>query len=47
MIARHAGSIINLGSMSGLIVNRPQVKNALGQCQHLLAGIGYASGGYP
>ncbi len=24
MIARHTGSIINLGSMSGLIVNRPQ-----------------------
>jgi galactitol 2-dehydrogenase (L-tagatose-forming) len=24
MIARHSGSIINLGSMSGLIVNRPQ-----------------------
>src|SRR4249919_1871304 len=24
MIARRAGSIINLGSMSGLIVNRPQ-----------------------
>src|ERR1700686_4312104 len=24
MIARHTGSIINLGSMSGLIINRPQ-----------------------
>ena len=24
MIARHSGSIVNLGSMSGLIVNRPQ-----------------------
>ena len=25
----------------------PQVKNALGECQHVLAGTGYASGGYP
>jgi hypothetical protein len=27
--------------------NAPQVKNAMGKCQHLMAGIGYGSGGYP
>ena len=31
----------------GLNPNSPVVKNAIHTCQHLLAGIGYASGGYP
>ena len=31
----------------GLNTNSPVVKNAMHTCQHLLAGIGYASGGYP
>jgi len=34
-------------TMPGVNQDAPQVKNALGQCHHLLAGIGYASGGYP
>jgi hypothetical protein len=33
--------------MPGVNQNAPQVKNAMGQCQHVMAGIGYASGGYP
>jgi hypothetical protein len=31
----------------GLNTNSPVVKNAMHTCQHFLAGIGYASGGYP
>ena len=31
----------------GVNQNAPQVKNVLQKCQHLLAGIGYGSGGYP
>jgi hypothetical protein len=31
----------------GLNTNAPVVKNAMHTCQHLLAGIGYASGGFP
>jgi hypothetical protein len=31
----------------GLNTNSPVVKNAMHTCQHLLAGIGYASGGFP
>ena len=31
----------------GVNQNAPQVKNAQQKCQHLLAGIGYGSGGYP
>jgi hypothetical protein len=27
--------------------NSPTVKTAMNSCQHLMAGIGYASGGYP
>jgi hypothetical protein len=34
-------------SMPGVDQNAPQVKAALKKCQHLMAGIGYASGGYP
>ena len=33
--------------MPGIDQNSPRVKDAMGTCQHLLAGIGYASGGYP
>jgi hypothetical protein len=33
--------------MPGVNQDSPQVKNALSRCQHLLAGIGYGSGGYP
>jgi hypothetical protein len=33
--------------MPGVDQNSPQVKRAVDRCQHLLAGIGYASGGYP
>jgi hypothetical protein len=33
--------------MPGINQNSPLVKNAMGTCQHLLAGIGYGSGGYP
>jgi hypothetical protein len=31
----------------GINTNSPVVKNAMHRCQHLLAGIGYGSGGYP
>jgi hypothetical protein len=31
----------------GINTNSPVVENALNRCQHLLAGIGYGSGGYP
>jgi hypothetical protein len=31
----------------GIDTNSPVVKNAMHKCQHLLAGIGYGSGGYP
>ena len=31
----------------GINTNSPVVENAMNKCQHLLAGIGYASGGYP
>jgi hypothetical protein len=31
----------------GINTDSPVVKNAMSKCQHLLAGIGYASGGYP
>jgi hypothetical protein len=31
----------------GVDTNSPVVKNAINKCQHLLAGIGYGSGGYP
>jgi hypothetical protein len=31
----------------GINTNSPVVKNAMHTCQHLLAGIGYATGGYP
>ena len=31
----------------GINTNSPVVKNAMNKCQHLLAGIGYGSGGYP
>ena len=31
----------------GINTNSPVVKNAMKTCQHLLAGIGYGSGGYP
>ncbi len=31
----------------GVNTNSPVVKNAMNKCQHLLAGIGYGSGGYP
>ena len=31
----------------GVNTNSPVVKNATHRCQHLLAGIGYGSGGYP
>jgi hypothetical protein len=34
-------------SMPGVSQNAPQVKSALASCQHLIAGIGYGSGGYP
>jgi hypothetical protein len=34
-------------SMPGVNQNAPQVKAALNKCQHLMAGIGYAAGGYP
>lgn len=34
-------------SMPGVDQNAPQVRTATRRCQHLLAGIGYASGGYP
>jgi hypothetical protein len=33
--------------MPGIDQDSPRVKDAMGTCQHLLAGIGYASGGYP
>lgn len=33
--------------MPGVDQNAPQVESAMHACQHLLAGIGYASGGYP
>lgn len=33
--------------MPGVDQNAPQVERALHACQHLLAGIGYAGGGYP
>jgi hypothetical protein len=31
----------------GVNQNAPQVKNAMGKCQHFMAAIGYGSGGYP
>jgi hypothetical protein len=31
----------------GIKTNAPVVKSAMSKCQHLLAGIGYGSGGYP
>ena len=31
----------------GINTNSPVVKSAMNTCQHLLAGIGYGSGGYP
>jgi hypothetical protein len=34
-------------SMPGVNQNAPQVKSAMASCQHLMAGIGYGSGGYP
>lgn len=34
-------------NMPGVNQNAPQVKHALKDCQHFLAGIGYAKGGYP
>jgi hypothetical protein len=34
-------------SMPGINQSSPLVKSAMGACQHLLAGIGYGSGGYP
>ncbi len=34
-------------SMPGVDQNAPKVKAATKTCQHLIAGIGYASGGYP
>ncbi|MGH3431165.1 MAG: hypothetical protein ACRDQZ_26955 [Mycobacteriales bacterium] len=34
-------------NMPGVDQNSPIVRTAMNQCQHLLAGIGYASGGYP
>ena len=34
-------------SMPGVNQSAPQVKSAMAGCQHLMAGIGYASGGYP
>jgi hypothetical protein len=34
-------------NMRGINENSPLVKHAMGTCQHLLAGIGYGSGGYP
>jgi hypothetical protein len=34
-------------NMPGVNQDSPQVMNALSKCQHLLASIGYGSGGYP
>ncbi|MGH3670764.1 MAG: hypothetical protein ACRDSH_09005 [Pseudonocardiaceae bacterium] len=34
-------------NMPGINQNSPQVRNAMDTCQHLLAEIGYGSGGYP
>ncbi len=34
-------------NMSGVDQNAPKVKAAMKACQHLMAGIGYASGSYP
>ncbi len=34
-------------NLQGINTTSPQVMNAIDKCQHLLAGIGYASGGYP
>jgi hypothetical protein len=34
-------------SMPGVNHNAPHVKRAMGSCQHLIAGIGRESGGYP
>jgi hypothetical protein len=34
-------------NLQGIDTTSPQVMNAMDKCQHLLAGIGYASGGYP
>jgi hypothetical protein len=34
-------------NMPGVNQSSPAVKSALKSCQHLMAGIGYASGGYP
>jgi len=34
-------------SMPGVNQNAPQVKSAMASCQHLMAGIGFGSGGYP
>jgi hypothetical protein len=34
-------------NMPGINQNSPQVKAAMNNCQHLMATIGYGSGGYP
>lgn len=34
-------------NMPNINQNAPKVKSAMNKCQHHLAGIGYASGGYP
>jgi hypothetical protein len=34
-------------NIPGVNQSSPAVKNAMNSCQHLMAGIGYASGGYP
>jgi len=34
-------------NVQGINSTSPQVTKAMDKCQHLLAGIGYASGGYP
>jgi hypothetical protein len=34
-------------TMPGVNQDSPKVKNAMNSCQHVLAGIGYGSGGYP
>jgi hypothetical protein len=33
--------------VQGVDENTPEVKTAMGKCQHFLAGIGYGSSGYP
>ena len=34
-------------SMPGINLSAPKVKDAMATCQHLMASIGYGSGGYP